>query len=154
MELWQLRSVGRQTVSMSTFTATADLGPEYLTRVNSTLGLDPSSDNSEWRCPVTADDFRQVALSMPNALESAHMGHPDFRAGKKVFATLGYPDDNWGMVKLNPEQQEMLVAAEPGIFEPVKGAWGKSGATQVRLAALDSLTAASAIRMAWSNVAP
>ena len=100
---------------------------------------------------MTADDFRQVVLSMPNASEGSHMGHPDFRAGKAVFATLGYPDDNWGMVKLTSEQQDVLVAAEPTVFKPVEGAWGKGGATQVRLDAVDGATAASAVKMAWSN---
>jgi hypothetical protein len=28
---------------------------------------------------MTADDFRRLALSMHGAIESAHMGHPDFR---------------------------------------------------------------------------
>ena len=37
------------------------------------------------------------------------------------------------MVKLTPEQQEMLVAAEPAIFVPVKGTWGQRGDTSVRL---------------------
>jgi hypothetical protein len=42
---------------------------------------------------VTAKDFRWLALSMPEAEEHAHMDHPDFRVGGKIFATLGYPDN-------------------------------------------------------------
>ena len=53
------------------------------------------------------------------------MAHPDFRVRGKIFATLGYPDESWGMVKLAPEEQEVLVAAEPAVFVPVKGAWGR-----------------------------
>ena len=49
---------------------------------------------------MTADEFRRIALSLPEAVEIGHMGHPDFRVRKKIFATLGYPDDAWGMVKL------------------------------------------------------
>jgi hypothetical protein len=41
---------------------------------------------------VTAEDFRTFALSLPDAIESAHMHHPDFRVRGKIFATLGYPD--------------------------------------------------------------
>jgi hypothetical protein len=37
------------------------------------------------------DDFRRIALSMTDAIESAHMGHPDFRANGRIFATLS-PD--------------------------------------------------------------
>src|SRR5260221_8460449 len=55
-----------------------------------------------------------------------------------------YPDDKWGMVNLNPEQQSMLVEAEPEIFRPVPGGWGKGGSTNVRLAMADAATLQSA----------
>jgi hypothetical protein len=67
--------------------------------------------------------FRQMALALPEAVEASHQGHADFRVGKRVFATLGYPDDDWGMVKLTPDQQSALVEAEPEIFRPVRGGW-------------------------------
>ena len=81
---------------------------------------------------MTPAAFRKLALSLEGAMEGAHGGHPDFRAGGKVFASLGYPGAEWGMVKLAPEQQQMLVSAEPGMFVPVKGTWGLRGATSVR----------------------
>ncbi|WGD54404.1 MmcQ/YjbR family DNA-binding protein [Bradyrhizobium sp. CB1650] len=98
--------------------------------------------------------FRQAALALPGVVEGAHHGHADFRVGKRVFATLGYPDDQWGMVKLTPEQQALLVETEPGMFRPVPGAWGKNGCTNVRLAKADQVTLRSALQMAWRNVAP
>ncbi len=98
--------------------------------------------------------FRRVALALPGAVEGAHQGHADFRIGKRIFATLGYPDDDWGMVKLTPEQQAMLVEAEPDIFRPVPGGWGKHGSTNVRLAKADVVTLRSALTMAWQNLAP
>ena len=64
------------------------------------------------------------------------MGHPDFRVGGKIFATLGVPDDGHGMVALLPEQQELATAAEPEAFRPASGAWGLGGATLVRLVAV------------------
>jgi hypothetical protein len=79
-------------------------------------------------CLVTADQFRRLALSFPEAFASSHVNHPDFRVrGGKIFATLAYPDKKWGMVKLTPEQQEEVVRAEPKVFEPVKGGWGRGG---------------------------
>ena len=101
---------------------------------------------------MTPAAFRKVALSLDGAVEGAHGGHADFRAGGKVFATLGYPDKDWGMVKLAPDQQQMLVTAEPDMFVPVKGAWGLRGATLVRLAEVDARTLRSALTMAWQNV--
>jgi hypothetical protein len=103
---------------------------------------------------MSAGRFRKVALSLPEAIEGAHQGHADFRVGKRIFATLGYPDDAWGMVKLTPEQQTMLVEAEPDIFRAVPGGWGKGGSTNVRLAKADPETLRSALAMAWRNVAP
>jgi hypothetical protein len=101
---------------------------------------------------MTPAAFTKLALSLDGATEGAHGGHPDFRAGGKVFASLGYPGKEWGMVKLAPEQQHMLVSAEPGMFVPVKGTWGLRGATSVRLASADSRTMRSALAMAWQNV--
>jgi hypothetical protein len=101
---------------------------------------------------MTPASFRRIALSLEGATEGAHGGHADFRAGGKVFASLGYPGKEWGMVKLAPDQQKMMVAAEPGIFVAVKGTWGQRGATSVRLAAADAQTMLSALTMALRNV--
>jgi hypothetical protein len=103
---------------------------------------------------MSASRFRKVALALPGAVEGAHRGHADFRLGKRIFATLGYPDADWGVVKLTPEQQAVLVEAEPDIFRGVPGGWGKSGNTNVRLAKADAATLQSALTMAWHNIAP
>src|SRR6185369_625617 len=102
---------------------------------------------------MTSSRFRSIALGLPDAVEGSHQGTTDFRAGKRIFATLGYPDDAWGMVKLTPEQQSILVESEPEIFRPVPGGWGKQGNTNVRLATADATTLRSALTMAWQNVA-
>lgn len=68
---------------------------------------------------MTADQFRKLALLLPEALEGAHMGHPDFRVRGKIFATLG-PDETWAMVKLTPEQQAAFIQVEPKAFQPIK----------------------------------
>ena len=60
---------------------------------------------------MSSSRFRRTALALPGAVEGAHQGHADFRVGKRIFATLGYPDQDWGMVKLSPEQQSVLVEA-------------------------------------------
>jgi len=103
---------------------------------------------------MTAADFRRIALSMPEAEESAHMSHPDFRVGGKIFATLGYPDKDHGMVVLPPEDQARLARSHPKVFSPAKGAWGKRGSTCVRLDAIDQSTLQRAMTIAWSRRAP
>ena len=103
---------------------------------------------------VTVAEFRSLALSLPEAVESGHMDHPDFRVRGKIFATLGYPDEAWGMVKLTPEQQGQFIRAEPGVFVPAAGAWGQHGSTTVRLASVSDGSVRHAIAAAWRNVAP
>jgi hypothetical protein len=103
---------------------------------------------------VTAEQFRRLALGFPEAYESSHMRHPDFRVrGGKLFATLAYPDTKWGMVRLTPEQQEEFVGAEPEVFVPVTGGWGRGGATSVRLRAATTKVLKPAMAAAWCNAA-
>ena len=79
------------------------------------------------------------------------MRHPDFRVGGKIFATLAYPDQSWGMVKLTPEQQFNFVREYPDAFIPVKGAWGLKGCTSVRLAKATATALRPAMKQAWEN---
>jgi hypothetical protein len=98
------------------------------------------------------EGFRKLALSVPGAEEREHMDHPDFRADGHIFATLGYPDEKFAMVKLTPEQQAEFVKKEPEVFTPVPGKWGLRGATQVRLKAAESKSVKRALEMARENL--
>jgi hypothetical protein len=100
---------------------------------------------------MTLDQARKLALALPEAVESSHMGHPDFRIRKKIFASF---DRGRVVVKLTPEQQSIMAEAEPGIFAPIKGGWGNQGWTAVDLKAVDTVTMKSALLTAWRNVAP
>ena len=101
---------------------------------------------------MTADDFRRLALSMGGAIESAHMGHPDFRANGRIFATL-HSNDTMGMVKLTPEEQQEFMRMNPAMFSPSSGAWGRQGCTNVRLDSADAATLRGAMILAWEQVA-
>ncbi|MFZ0808312.1 MAG: MmcQ/YjbR family DNA-binding protein [Candidatus Sulfotelmatobacter sp.] len=103
---------------------------------------------------MTADDFRRIALALPETEERVHMEHPDFRVAGKIFATLGYPDKTHGMVKLSPEEQHYFCKDYPDAFVPVKGAWGWRGATSVLLKVVKKDVMRKAIEAAWRNTAP
>jgi len=94
-----------------------------------------------------------MALNHVDVVESAHMNHPDFRVRGKVFATLGYPDAEHGMVKLSPAKQAEFVRNSPTAFAAAKGAWGRRGATTVRLRAVRKIDLRSALLAAWSSTA-
>lgn len=102
---------------------------------------------------MTPNQFRKVALGLPGAEERAHMAHPDFRVRGKIFATLGYPDDGHGMVKLTPDQQVDCMETDPS-FSPPAGAWGRRGATTVLLKTADPEIVRIALAAAWRNTAP
>ena len=103
---------------------------------------------------MTANDFRKLALSHPETEERQHMNHPDFRVAGKIFATLGFPDKSRSMVKLSPEDQHYFSKDHPDAFVPVKGTWGRRGATSVHLRAASKDALAKAIAAAWRNTAP
>ncbi len=102
---------------------------------------------------MTAEDFRRLALSLPEAEERAHHGKPDFRIRGKVFASL-QPAAGRGTVKLTPEEQALLEEAEPGAFSPAADAWGRQGWTRISLSAVDEPTLRDALHRAWRNTAP
>ena len=100
---------------------------------------------------MTVDDFRRLALSLEGAEESSHMGHADFRVDGRIFATLASQDQGYGNLMLTSDQQAGLVEEMPDVFIPVKGGWGRNGATHVRLAVAAEDLLAGALRMAWQT---
>jgi hypothetical protein len=103
---------------------------------------------------MTPNEFRELALSFTEAIESAHMHHADFRVGGRIFATLGYPDQDSATVKLTREEQIQFVRENPGVFKPVKGAWGRQGSTNIYLPAAKVQTVREALTAAWRNTVP
>lgn len=98
---------------------------------------------------MDAEDFRRIALGLPGAEESSHMGAPDFRVGGRIFATLASQNQGYGNLMLNLEQQAAFVAELPEVFVPIAGGWGRNGATHIRLAAANEDMLAGALRTAW-----
>jgi hypothetical protein len=103
---------------------------------------------------MTADQFRRLALALPGVTERAHMDHPDFRVGGKIFATLGYPENGWGMLKLTAQQQQRFLRTGPEVFVPAKGAWGKQGSTTICLKRAKKAAVLPAMIAAWRNHVP
>lgn len=94
-------------------------------------------------------DFRRIALSLPGAEESSHMGQPDFRVGGRIFATLASAKQGYGNLMLTLEQQQAFVAEAPEVFLPIKGGWGRMGMTHIRLGAAHEDMLYGALHTAW-----
>jgi hypothetical protein len=100
---------------------------------------------------MTSDDFRNLALGLEGAVESAHMGHPDFRANGKIFATLD-ASERTGVVMLAPDEQREFIREHPDVFAPASGAWGRQGCTTIQLAGANTAAVRGAVLLAWQRV--
>jgi len=100
---------------------------------------------------MNAVGFRQIILGLTGATEGAHMGHPDFRVGGRIFATLN-ADETTAMVKLPVDQQARFMETQTA-FRPASGAWGLQGATLIDLASADEEVVGEAATIAWQHVA-
>jgi hypothetical protein len=104
---------------------------------------------------MTDEEFDQLARSLPSVTYADHFGQGAYKvADKKIFACPSSTRDGKGVLKLTPEQQEMMCEAEPAIFKAFTDYWGKQGWTQFVVAQADESTVRSALWTAWKNVAP
>ncbi|MBI3817941.1 MAG: MmcQ/YjbR family DNA-binding protein [Planctomycetes bacterium] len=100
---------------------------------------------------MNAAEFRKIAMSFPDVVESSHMGHPDFRVSGRIFATLSAPKPGFGMASLAPAQQAEFLQLDPGVYTPASGAWGEGGATIIKLSAARTGDVRRALELAWKR---
>src|SRR5438309_10501452 len=81
---------------------------------------------------ITVKEVRALALSFPEVREEPHFDRASFRVRGRIFATIA-PDEKSGMLKLDLDADEALLAAEPGTFFSF-GGFSRTGATGVRFA--------------------
>jgi hypothetical protein len=99
-----------------------------------------------------ADRFRKLALELPGAVESSHMGHPDFRLNQQIFATLAMQEQGCGVLKLTLDQQQCFITELPEVFSPVDGGWGRMGMTLIHLKTAETAVMKGALETAYRNV--
>ncbi len=66
----------------------------------------------------------------------------------RTFATVGWPQAGWAVVKLTPQEQQGFVALDEALA-PEPGRRGRKGVTLVRLRAVNETTAARLLFAAW-----
>ena len=96
--------------------------------------------------------FRRLALELPGAVESSHMGAADFRLNGRIFATLAYVARGLATLKLTSEQQQAFLTDLPDLTEAAPGGWGRMGMTLIRLDAPGEILR-GALLTAYNNVA-
>jgi hypothetical protein len=95
--------------------------------------------------------FKGLALSLPEAEEQDHRGHPSFRVREKIFATL-WPGEHRAVLKLRSEDRTDLVKSRPETFS--LNAWSKQGWTDIHLAHITPRECQELLEGAWRVVAP
>jgi hypothetical protein len=98
---------------------------------------------------MNPDEFRRLALALPEAEAKNHQGTPGFRVRNKIFATLREDENRCG-VKSPQEEVEELIKVSPETFEstPWKG-WLK-----INLERIDDEELYELLLDGWRMVAP
>ena len=100
---------------------------------------------------TTTEEFRKLALALPEAEEVDHRGRPSFRVRGAIFATL-WPEELRGVLKLDVQDQADLVSTDAQTFS--LNAWSKQGWTNVNLKTITPRECRRLIEEAWREVAP
>lgn len=102
---------------------------------------------------MTPAAFLELAMSRPEVTAGSHQAGADLRVAGKIFSSPAVREGGAAYLKLTPDQQQMLGAAEPMAFAPVPGGWGLKGATWFYPKHANAKTAESVLWMAWRNAA-
>ena len=103
--------------------------------------------------PVTAEDVRSVALSLPRAYEAWVRDHRKFRVGRIVFASIS-PDESLLGFGFPREERAALVAAEPEKFQLPRASDLRYQWVVARMAALDLDELRELVTDAWAMCVP
>ncbi|RDJ14559.1 MmcQ/YjbR family DNA-binding protein [Rhizobium grahamii] len=101
---------------------------------------------------MNQEELISFALSLPEAVESAHHGTRDFRVRSKIFLTM--PEQDYCVVRLTPDQQHMTLAVAPDDTAAVPGGWGQRGSTRLFYGKASDELVQDLVRKAWQNAAP
>jgi hypothetical protein len=100
---------------------------------------------------VSISAARKILLALPDAREGAHMGHPDFRVGNRVFASLAPRKKNIAVVKLSIANQTALLQMDPDAFS--LNGWSLQGWTNVHLDKVTPTRFRTLAQESWTAVA-
>ena len=103
--------------------------------------------------PVSAEDVRDVALSLPRAYEAWVRDHRKFRVGQIVFASVS-PDETLLGFGFPREEREALVESEPDKFQLPRPSDMRYQWVVARMAALDLEELRELVTDAWTMCVP
>lgn len=99
---------------------------------------------------MTPDDFSALATGIgPDVRANTVFETTQFRIGGKAFATLGWPEQGWAVIKVAPSRQTWALSLSEGIA-PEPGRRRRAGIVLARLAAVEHAVAAELLAAAFS----
>jgi hypothetical protein len=106
------------------------------------------------RQPPTFEDVREIAVSMPEVIETTAWGMPTFKAGKTIFAIEPYPRPdvvpNSVGVPMSFEQRTRLLASRPDVYY-LTDHWAKYPGVLVRLSSTSRDELREILTAAWHH---
>lgn len=103
--------------------------------------------------PVTIDDVRKLALTLPRTEEALVNDRVKFRVGRIVYLAASRDETLLGF-GFPEEEREALVASEPDKFLMPKQSDLRYKWAVVRLAAVDQVEMSEIVIEAWRMVGP
>jgi hypothetical protein len=100
---------------------------------------------------ATEQQFRDIALSLPEVIEEPHYGSPSFKVGKTFLTRLREDGENV-VVPMPRDERDFWMQQEPRIFHVTKHYEGWDGVL-VRLAEVEGGRLEELLRGAWLMVA-
>lgn len=102
---------------------------------------------------VTAQDVREVALSLPRTEEHLIRDHVKFRVGKIVYAAIS-PDETVMGFAFPREERPAMIAADPERFFLDRPSDGRFNWIDAHMARLDPAEMREFVIEAWRMVVP
>ena len=100
---------------------------------------------------VTAETFRQMALSLPGAIELPHFDRTSFRVCKRIFATMD-EKKKIAVLMFSPLEQSVFCSFDNTIIYPVPGGWGRQGCTIFELSKMKKGMMKDALTVVYNEV--
>ena len=103
--------------------------------------------------PVTIDDVRELALSLPRSYEAMVRGRVKFRVGQIVYLAFSHDEATMGFA-FPKELRDALVESEPNKFSLPSQSDMRFNWVHVSLAAIDSDEMRDLVEGAWAMCVP
>lgn len=97
---------------------------------------------------MTPKAFFDLAQSLgPNVVVRTILDSTQFQISGKAFATLGWPEEGWAVVKIDPTSLRWALSLSDGLS--LETGRRRAGIVLARLAATDDGVAAGLLMAAW-----